>query len=802
MTAAMPRSTRPGARHRAAPRHRARLAVLAWLGTVLAGVAVIAPAVAAAPSRTPSPAIQPRRVVVVSIPTLTWRQVQEQRPEAVLALFRTGAAASLSVRAAATTTTLGAAYATIGAGNRAAVTSDAGWAFGPGEVVARERAGDIYRRRTGSAARGAAAVHLAVASIESLNDRLLFGAHPGLLGDAVAAAGGTISVIGNADISDPTDPIGGYHRELTLAGMTSDGRVAAGAVDRALLQQDAAAPFGAWLDPAAVLATFDRQRASAVLLVELSDLWRADEFMRMATPEAGQRAQRAALRRTDELLAAIRDRLDPDRDLLVVVAPVSGRNRTELTMAIMEGPGIRPGLLQSGSTRRPGYVTLPDVAPTVLAWLGLDVPAAMAGAPISSAGGGPNGDDVLADLVEDNRMALFRNAATGPLTVVLVVLQVLGYAAAALVFAWRSRRWYGTVAFVALTTLAVPVVSFLSGVFSYRVLGVGGYIAAVFAVAAALAAAAVRAGSLAYPRDRHRGRLLPPTLLAAATVVTLVTDIVLGGPLQIDTPFGYGGGAIVAGRFAGYGNLAWGTLAAATLVMCCGVWAIACRDATPARQRALLGAFSAVGIVVVLAIGLPQLGLNVGGTLSTVPGLIVLLLLLAGVRVNVRTVAIIAVVSAGVLAAFAGVDLLQPPESRTHLGRLVTLTIDQGTQGLGEVIRRKLAANFRILTSSVWALLIPPAVGFLIFLTVRPTRIMQQLRDSVPGFQAAVVASLVTGVLAGLLNDSGVAIPAMMLVVLLPFVAWLAVLELEPGPTAVPTPPASPPPAGPHQAPG
>lgn len=735
------------------------------------------------------------RVVVVSIPTLTWQLVEEERPAALTSLFGRAAVASVSVRTATTMTTLGSAYATVGAGTRSAAAPDSGWAFPPGEEFLGTPAGDVFRRRTGRPAETASAVHLGIAPLRALNDRLLYGAEPGLLAQELVAAGRTVAVVGNADIVGETDPRSlGLHREIALAGMLPDGRVLAGAVGTELLVDDIAAPFGVWLDGEQLLEAVDESAGADVLFVELSDLWRADQFRKVALGERSARLRTEALARTDELLARLLDRIDTDRDLVLVLAPVSRWHTSELGVAMATGPRIEPGLLRSGTTRRPGYVTLPDVAPTILDRFGLDLPTEFSGAPISSAGGGSPDESVMRDLVEDNRMALFRNVVTGPLTVVLVVLQILGYAITAVVFARRAARWYGAVSFLALTTLAVPVVAFLSGVFAYRILGVVGYIAAVFAAAALLAAASVAVGHLAFRSDSRRARLLPPTLVAAVTVGVLLVDIALGGPLQIDTPFGYGGGAIVAGRFAGYGNLAWGTLAAALFVVVCGAWSLAVppgHSGVPGRRRRpLLVLFAGLGGACILAIGLPQLGLNVGGTLSTIPGVAIALLLLAGVPLTLRRVALVAAGSVVILLAFGFVDLLRPPESRTHLGRLMALTSEQGVAGLGTVLERKMTANFRILTSSVWALLIPAAIGFLIFLTVRSPRIMQRLRDGVPGFQPAVVGALVTGVLAGLLNDSGVAIPAMMLVIMLPFVAWLAVMILDVRVPATTSPPA------------
>ena len=70
--------------------------------------------------------------------------------------------------------------------------------------------------------------------------------------------------------------------------MTSDGKVPGGQVDTALLQPDAAAPFGVRLDPDRVVRAFDDAwTPGSVVLVEGSDLVRADLASRVRVGRAG-----------------------------------------------------------------------------------------------------------------------------------------------------------------------------------------------------------------------------------------------------------------------------------------------------------------------------------------------------------------------------------------------------------------------------------------------------------------------------------------------------------------------------------
>jgi hypothetical protein len=121
-------------------------------------------------------------------------------------------------------------------------------------------------------------------------------------------------------------------------------------------------------------------------------------------------------------------------------------------------------------------------------------------------------------------------------------------------------------------------------------------------------------------------------------------------------------------------------------------------------------------------------------------------------------------------SALAALDLSRPAKDRTHLGRFVT---DVFNGHAGVVIHRKLAANWSVLTSSVWTWLVPVALAFLAFLALRRNGFLDELQRRVPGVRPCLLSALVVGVLGFALNDSGVAVPAMMFGIVLPWVTWL-----------------------------
>lgn len=703
------------------------------------------------------PVPEAEKVLIFSAPTLTWQSVLDERPPELSGLLERSAVASLSVRTVGPRTSLGEGYVTMGAGNRASVAADAGTTTAGSEDAMGIMVTGLDR-------------------LEEANDAEGFGARPGALGDALSRAGLSAGVVANADVG-----LGGgeeqLHREAALAVMDSLGRVSAGTVGPALSIVDPSAPGGRIQDVAATGAAFSAAWDSAeVVLVEASDLARLDVVASASPKEtATPAARRVAVARADELLGSILELVDLERHLVVVVAPTSGRGGGDgLTVAAFAGPGMAPGTATSASTNRRGYVTLPDVAPTVLRGLGLERPDSMNGTPIAASGDGESGRSRADELVAANERATFRDEATGPFSVAFILFQLCTYllAAAAL------SRWPGlrpVVSFLALVTLAQPSLTFLSGLFRYDRLGVVGYVLALFAAGAVMATLALAIARWSAGRSGRARPLVAPLLLVGLTLVVLVVDILAGGPLQLNTVFGYS--PIVAGRFAGYGNLAFALVSMAALVVVTGGWAAASLrrqddSRAVAPRRWLIVAAVVLGMVVV-ADGHPALGADVGGVLTLVPAALLVLLLLRGRRVRWGHLVAIAGAAVVAMAGFAALDLARPPEERTHVGRFAAQVLEGGP-GVGTVLERKLDANLSLLFSSVWALIIPVALVFLAFLVRRGPSVVRQLEGALPGMRALLVGALVLAVLGGGLNDSGVAVPAMMMAVLLPYVTVLA----------------------------
>ncbi|HKN39021.1 MAG TPA: hypothetical protein VJ456_07935, partial [Acidimicrobiia bacterium] len=578
---------------------------------------------------------------------------------------------------------------------------------------------------------------------------------PGALGDALHAAGVRTAAVGNADGGDRAS------RPAAAAVMDDAGSVDAGAVeDQELLVDDPFRPFGERADPAKVLAQTEAALGQAqVVVVDPGDIDRALQFGGQASTATAAAVRRRALTDTDALLGRVAAAL-PARTLLLVVSVVPPAKPWHLTPVVASGAGVVRGYLHSPSTKRLGLVTLTDVAPTILDSLGAKVPAAMIGDPLRYH---PGTVDVgrLAGLDADGR---FRSGIYFPIALLLVALHGAVYL---LGIALLSRRRLGrsetVLRYGVLLIAGIPLATFL-----LRTLPIRGPGAVGFLVIVAIDVAAV---ALAGRARRHP--LSPLAWLLGATAALLVFDLATGGRLQVNSVLGYT--PTTAARFFGIGNTAFAVLAATALL----ATAIHVQYA-PRRREALLFVLALL-VVVVVVDGTPTLGDDVGGILTLVPVFGLSFIALSGRRLSWRTVAVLVAATVVVLGAATLVDVLRPPEARTHLGRMVTGVRSQGGESFVTTVARKTATNLRVFQQTVWSWLVPIIAIFLLYLLLWEHRLARLLPRGSP-LRIGVVGALAAGLLGFAVNDSGVIITALVYLYLGPYLMLLAIDGERPAP--------------------
>lgn len=685
------------------------------------------------------------RLLVVSLPGLTWAEVADLPLPALEAFLDGAALADLAPRGVSPRSGPGDAYLTISAGTRATTERVVdGQVLALDEQSAGSAAGEIFSRRTGITPSGRF-VSLSWPALVRRNAAQPYDAELGLLAETLAKAGVRTSVIGNAD---GTDSIGvSYERHVGLALASPEGVVDDGSLGKDLLVDDVSRPFGKRLDPAAVRAQFDGawrragDGAGGVVLVEASDLARTMRYRPLVSAGRYDAIRAQALREADVLLADLLADVDPERDSVLLVSPYNLSNDRNLTAVALRAPDLGAGYLMSASTQRAGYLTLVDIGPTILDRFGLDRPVTMEGRPAEVVPSSSSVAQRVEHLVSLNEASRFRERLLTPTTLVVVLgLALVAVGAAVVIAGGRSRRWSSRLALAALVDLAILPASYIARAIPLEEVGLGAYWAIVLGGAALVAVASTWIG-------RRTGRTcLPLVIVLSLVALVLVGDVTTGSRLSLNAAFGYS--PTGNSRLYGISNYSYGQVATAVCLLAAFVAA-----ALPARRGRVL----AVGILLatLVVLGLPTWGADVGGVLAFTPTILVFAAVLFGRRIRLRTLVAGALATAGAVTAFGLLDLARPPTQRAHLGRLFERIGAEGLGPLVSIVQRKLLANVEVSTSSFWVAAIPIAIAVWVLVTRHPTRPLEPIRSRVPTIGAGLAAAVVAAVLGSVLNDSG-----------------------------------------------
>jgi len=724
------------------PARRRGLVIGVVLAVLLVATVCVAPA-GAAPTDTGD--TTGGRLLVLSLPGLTWSEVAELELTALEELLDGAALADLAPRSVSPRATPGDAYLTISAGARTTTER-----LVDGQVLALDEqssgsaAGEIFTRRTGLAPSGPF-VSLSWPALVRKNDAEPYDAELGLLAERLARAGLRTSVIGNAD---GTDSIGAsYERQVGLALASPNGVVDDGSLGKDLLADDPARPFGKRLDTDAVRTRFREawQRAGegdgGVVLVEASDLARAMRYRPLVSGARYEAIRAQAVQEADRLLGDLLEEVDADRDAVLVVAPYNLPGNRDLLAVALRTPGSSPGYLMSASTQRSGFLTLVDLAPTILDRFGLARPVAMEGRPAEVVRSGASVEARIDHLVRLNEASRFRERLLTPTTLVVILLLALVAAGAAVVIAGgRSRRWPQAFAALALVDLAILPSSYVARGFALETRGIGFYWAIVLGGASGVTALALLAGR------RTRRPWLPLQVVLGIVAAVLVLDVTTGSRLSLNAAFGYS--PTGNSRLYGISNYSYGQVAAAVCILA------AFLAAAVATRR---GRWAAVALLVatLVVLGLPTWGADVGGVLAFTPTILVFAAIVFRRRLRLRALVGGLVATLAAVLVFGLIDLARPATQRAHLGRLFERVGDEGVGPLLSIIQRKLVANLEVSTSSFWVAAIPIGMAVWVLVARHPSRPLDALRARIPTIGAGLAAAVVAAVLGSLLNDSG-----------------------------------------------
>lgn len=630
-------------------------------------------------------------------------------------------------------------YLTIGCGTYADGGAYGNEAFSSQEIVDRLTgltAGEIFKHRTGIVPTDKSVVNLGIADIIKRNADLPSSIAPGLLGKALKQSGLKVAVLGNADLSGNK-----VHREVVLIAMDEEGMVS-GDVSSALNLKDTSFPGGYRTDYETLLIKVGEFLKEAdFLVIETGDTSRVDSQADLTSEAVLSAEKTEAINRLDEFVGLLLKKLDLEKTLVMVVSPTPSRTmlkeKARLTPLIISGLDFKEGVLSSETTRRNGIVTNLDIAPTVLSFLGANIPYQMSGRPIFAV----SQKDAIPYLLSLNVRATAIYQVRNPVLATFVVFVVASILLSLFAF-FLKRRGKTFKKSLLSRILLLWALSFpFAFLFQPPFVAASPWGAALFSFVIALAFAGT-----VFLMSKE-ATLSPIIVITMITSLALLGDTLFGSKLMLQSFFG--SCPIAGGRFYGLGNTYMGAVVGASIV---GITALT--NKLPKDRKLALVVVALFLLAVCIIVGYPQLGANVGGLITCVGASIITLLRLREGKIKRNHLLCAAIAVFSFLALVIFVDLFIGA-GKSHLGRAVELIRMEGVKGVSDIISRKLTMNLRGIKSMHWGEILAVIILFLPLVLMRLKQ-AKKIPSDLSWFYQGLVGASAGAIFALIFNDTGI----------------------------------------------
>jgi len=674
-----------------------------------------------------------RKAVIVVMDRLSLKDISPEHTPNLNRMIKEGALGLMNTKTAGIRDTAN-TYATIGAGKLLLSDDAAAFSFNTKSVIENIPISRQYEARIGKKAPEQGVVCMGLPGIKYSIENAGITGEPGLLGEQLHAHGLKTAVLGNADI------MGEFHREAATIAMDRWGRVDFGDVSRSMIEWKPDSLSLYRTNYSSLLETFKKIYPAADLtVVETGDLYRIDLISDRALPEAVKKARAEAVKRADAFMGSLLKNINSENTLLLVVSPCPSKedikNSSLFTPIIMYGDIGGKGILTSGTTRRNGIVSNADVAPTLLNYFGVPVPAEMTGRPMEVL----KAENALEILSEVNRSHVFVYTARPILVKGYVVLQIIIMLLIMAILLLNPGLLHITRPLL-LWLMAVPLALLLVSIFKFLPLPL-------YALGAALIAFIVVSAAYSCWKKEDVNLFM---FIGMATSLAVLLDVLAGSPLMTYSTLGFD--AMSGARYYGLGNEYMGVLLGASIIGAASLWE-KYRGAPPLGVRIFTALFFFLAL---LLTGHPKFGSNVGGTIAVAAGYLFTFLFLMDVRIGFRQIAAVAGAVAASVALLAVIDMSRSVEAQSHLGRAVSMVMEGGWPAAWDIIYRKVNMNLKLIRFTIWSRLFLALLGALAVAFYRPVGLMNKVRENYPYIFKGLLGILVGSGFALLVNDSGI----------------------------------------------
>lgn len=639
-------------------------------------------------------------------------------------------------------------YATIGWGTRAEASHATSFFYG-----IDDNTGSVYERRTGKKISENGIINLDINKLIIQNLEGEYGSIPGILGKTLGENGYKTALIGKGDITDV---------QLTPAGLIAmdlDGYIHSGDVSDRLIKKDSTRPFGLKTDYELLLDRFKEEYLNSNLIViETGDTMRLERYRENLYPKIYEEHKVNILNEIDDFICNIVKNLNKKDDKLIIVTPYpSGEAASKggrLTPLIIYEGNDKEQVLYSKTTRRGGIVGNVDVAPTVLSYFNLTTDK-MTGRVLQSI----SQQDNLNHIHSLNKR--ITNTSTQRFRVLysFAIYQIITSVLALVLIIFKnslSIKWHKYISLALIGNMVAPLTLLLIPLFGVT------NIIVTYLLLLTITIAIISAVHLVSGGNSLNVILYTMFLL----VFGLLFDIISGQNLIKNSLLGYD--PILGARYYGIGNEYMGILIGAVLML-----------TTVLMEKHYVNKYVSIifyGLVVVI-VGFPGLGANVGGTITAVFAFLFVSIRLLGKKVNFKGLIYISLAVIFVVSSMALIDLFVV-ENKSHLAGAISQIISNGPIVMYQIIIRKISMNLRIIGVTIWSKVLLSAIVVLGILFYKPIGWFRRISIKYPKLALGWSGIIVACIIGFAVNDSGIVAAATSIIFLTSTMLYLIIEDL------------------------
>lgn len=639
-------------------------------------------------------------------------------------LMSSGNSAVMNIRASGSYSILK-SYLTLGTGTRSEANQSS---FDFQEL--NEKNKKTYYLKTGYRLdKNSGIININNPSLINTNTNGDFGATVGALGHQLHMNNKKTAIIGNLDTDEKL-------RIGPSITMDEKGFTDYALIDEKILIEDASYPYGIRQNYNVMKREFERVYNNAdFIVIEIGDFYRLENYKKLMTYEAYNREKNKTLKNISEFMNECLSKSDLSKDEIIVLNPYPStddmKSGNRLMPIIIKSPQKTEGTVYSHTTKRLGIIANIDIPVYILNCFEIDTNN-MSGRKIVLTDK-ESSYDYISKLYSDTmKVSKNRYPVLSTFAIFEIIISLIG-----LVFVLmknklkdKTIRYFSNVLLVTMTIPFVLLIVSLIGIYdTYTTFALVSILTIIITCA------------IKYISKKSIDSIL---IIGSITTIGLFFDICFGAELIKKSILGYD--PIIGARYYGIGNEYMGILIGASIVAI-----------TSLIDR--IGVNKLVGIILsmilIIVMGFPKLGANVGGTITAICAFIFLFLRLYNVKVGLKHIIAISAIVIAVIGIFAYVDI-NLFNGGSHLGRAVLKIIKIGPSEVVRIINRKIQMNLRLIGITIWSKVLIISIVLIGIIFYKPSAYVSVLSTKYPnlikGFTAIVCACAVTF----FVNDSGI----------------------------------------------